>query len=32
MSRGTEKWPADIVCGKDTEIRSDDLSLSRYPS
>ncbi|MGN6854927.1 FAD-dependent oxidoreductase, partial [Neisseria sp. P0018.S001] len=32
MSLGSAKLTADIVCGKDTEIRSDDLSLSRYPS
>ena len=27
---GSAKLTADIVSGKDTEIRSDDLSLSRY--
>ena len=32
MSLGSAKLTADIVCGKDTEIRSDDLSLSRYQS
>lgn len=30
MSLGSAKLTADIVSGKDTEIRSDDLSLSRY--
>ena len=30
MSLGSAKLAADIVCGKETEIRSDDLGLSRY--
>ncbi|MBG8836458.1 D-amino acid dehydrogenase [Neisseria meningitidis] len=30
MSLGSAKLTADIVSGKDTEIRIDDLSLSRY--
>ena len=30
MSLGSAKLTADIVSGKDTEIRSDDLSLLRY--
>ena len=30
MSLGSAKLTADIVCGKETEIGSDDLGLSRY--
>ena len=30
MSLGSAKIAADLVCGKTTEVRSDDLGLSRY--
>ncbi|OSI16299.1 D-amino acid dehydrogenase [Neisseria dumasiana] len=30
MSLGSAKIAADLVCGKATEVRSDDLGLSRY--
>ena len=30
MSLGSAKLTADVVCGKETEIGSDDLGLSRY--
>ncbi|MDO4227681.1 D-amino acid dehydrogenase [Neisseria sp.] len=30
MSLGSAKLTADLVCGRETEIRSNDLGLSRY--